>query len=183
MTTDFMLTLAKLLEHCPKCHKTTLNEFSRLDISSSKMSRTCQCGYSIEINIKENIINPEEQRKILLENIENAKVEPTIVNHPDAVNIETTQVNQINNNQRLKIGHEALIPETNLNQENIENNLKQTIKIPEPPAVTIESKSNDKETVQKLQQLGKEYVNNFNNSNIKKDFSFKNFNKHNDNRR
>ena len=69
MTADFMLTLAKLLEHCPKCHKTTLNEFSRLDISSSKMSRTCQCGYSIEISIKESLnSNQEPERKILLEN-------------------------------------------------------------------------------------------------------------------
>ena len=60
MTVNFMLSLAKLLEQCPKCHRTTLDE----------IIRSCQCGYSIEIDIKENIINPEGQRKVLLENLE-----------------------------------------------------------------------------------------------------------------
>ena len=70
MTVNFMLSLAKLLEQCPKCHRTTLDEFGKCEISPSKIIRSCQCGYSIEIDIKENIINPEGQRKILLENLE-----------------------------------------------------------------------------------------------------------------
>ena len=71
MTTNFMLQLAKALEQCPKCHKVTLDSNSTLDISSSKIVRTCQCGYSIEISIKESLNNnqePEPERKILLEN-------------------------------------------------------------------------------------------------------------------
>ena len=55
MTTNFMLQLAKALEQCPKCHKITLDNNSRLDVSSNKIVRTCQCGYSIEISIKESL--------------------------------------------------------------------------------------------------------------------------------
>ena len=69
MTTNFMLQLAKALEQCPKCHKITLDNNSRLDVSSNKIVRTCQCGYSIEISIKESLnSNQEPERKILLEN-------------------------------------------------------------------------------------------------------------------
>lgn len=69
MTTNFMLQLAKALEQCPKCHKVTLDSNSTLDISSSKIVRTCQCGYSIEISIKESLNNNQEpEKKILLEN-------------------------------------------------------------------------------------------------------------------
>lgn len=69
MTTNFMLQLAKALEQCPKCRKITLDNNSRLDVSSDKIVRTCQCGYSIEISIKESLnSNQEPERKILLEN-------------------------------------------------------------------------------------------------------------------
>lgn len=70
MTTNFMLQLAKSLEQCPKCHKITLDNSSTLDISPNKIVRRCQCGYCIEISIKEylNNLEPEPERKILLEN-------------------------------------------------------------------------------------------------------------------
>ena len=162
MTTDFMLTLAKLLEHCPKCHKTTLNEFSRLDISSSKMSRTCQCGYSIEINIKENTINPEEQRKILLENLENIEVKENKIENVSQL---------INVHKPTPTAEVASIKQEETKQQ-ISNVVKQDTM---PPTVAIETKNEN--DVQKVQQLGKDLVNKFNNnSNNKKDFSFKNFN-------
>ena len=65
MTTNFMLQLAKALEQCPKCHKITLDNNSRLDVSSNKIVRTCQCGYSIEISIKESLNSNQEPHKNL----------------------------------------------------------------------------------------------------------------------
>lgn len=69
MTTNFLIALAELLRECPMCHKVTMNETSKLEIGSNKVVRTCQCGYKIELDIKEG--NEVPNKKILNEDIHN----------------------------------------------------------------------------------------------------------------
>lgn len=70
MTANFLIALAELLRECPSCHKVTLDD-GKLDISSNKITRTCKCGYSIELDIKEGI--NVSQQKILVEDNKSQK--------------------------------------------------------------------------------------------------------------
>lgn len=71
MTTNFLIALTELLRECPACHKISLDQNSKLEISSDKIIRTCKCGYKIEMLIKEgtNVVKEEPQLKILNENV------------------------------------------------------------------------------------------------------------------
>lgn len=131
MTTDFMLTLAKLFEHCPKCRKTTLDNYSKLDISSNKLVRTCSCGYSIEISINESINeNANVDRKILLEEKEQSKNENKITNLSDLIQQRTPDLPQIysTNVQEQSVQNITAQNSNNEEKENKESN-QENIKV------------------------------------------------------